>query len=125
MLQGMMSCLRSSREAFLPRSSRTVPLIENSFIFLKLNNATTENEGTVYVKLEYFNPGSSVKDRLALAMVEAAEKVKELAIICKKANGNAQSDEFRKYNGLFWELYDAALEFESAERLKENRERRA
>lgn len=41
---------------------------------VKLNNATGENEGTVYVKLEYFNPGSSVKDRLALAMIEAAEK---------------------------------------------------
>ena len=41
---------------------------------VKLNNATAENEGTVYVKLEYFNPGSSVKDRLALAMIEAAEK---------------------------------------------------
>ena len=40
---------------------------------VKLNNATSENEGTVYVKLEYFNPGSSVKDRLALAMIEAAE----------------------------------------------------
>lgn len=41
---------------------------------VRLNNATTENEGTVYVKLEYFNPGSSVKDRLALAMIEAAEQ---------------------------------------------------
>ena len=41
---------------------------------VKLNHATSENEGTVYVKLEYFNPGSSVKDRLALAMIEAAEK---------------------------------------------------
>lgn len=41
---------------------------------VKLQHATTENEGNVYVKLEYFNPGSSVKDRLALAMIEAAEK---------------------------------------------------
>ncbi len=41
---------------------------------VKLNNVTGENEGNVYVKLEFFNPGSSVKDRLALAMVEAAEK---------------------------------------------------
>ena len=38
---------------------------------VKLNHATTENEGTVYVKLEFFNPGSSVKDRIALAMIEA------------------------------------------------------
>jgi len=41
---------------------------------VKLNNVTGENEGNVYVKLEFFNPGSSVKDRLALAMIEAAEK---------------------------------------------------
>lgn len=41
---------------------------------VKLNHATNENEGNVYVKLEFFNPGSSVKDRIALAMIEAAEK---------------------------------------------------
>ncbi|MFC7687644.1 cysteine synthase A [Ureibacillus sp. GCM10028918] len=41
---------------------------------VKLNHATGENEGNVYVKLEFFNPGSSVKDRIALAMIEAAEK---------------------------------------------------
>ena len=41
---------------------------------VKLNNVTGDNEGNVYVKLEFFNPGSSVKDRLALAMIEAAEK---------------------------------------------------
>lgn len=41
---------------------------------VKLNHATGPNDGTVYVKLEYMNPGSSVKDRLALAMVEKAEE---------------------------------------------------
>ena len=29
---------------------------------------------TIYAKAEYFNPLSSVKDRLALAIIEAAEK---------------------------------------------------
>ncbi|MEI3610238.1 cysteine synthase A [Pseudogracilibacillus sp. SO10305] len=33
-----------------------------------------ENSADIYVKLEYFNPGSSVKDRIALAMVEKAEE---------------------------------------------------
>src|SRR5690606_7414060 len=58
---------------------------------VKLNNATSENEGTVYVKLEYFNPGSSVKDRLALAMVEAAEKdgtLKPGGTIIEPTSGN-------------------------------------
>ncbi|OXS73655.1 cysteine synthase A [Domibacillus enclensis] len=41
---------------------------------VKLNNVVSENSADVYVKLEYMNPGSSVKDRIALAMIEAAEK---------------------------------------------------
>ncbi len=41
---------------------------------VKLNNVTNENSADIYVKLEYMNPGSSVKDRIALAMIEAAEE---------------------------------------------------
>lgn len=41
---------------------------------VKLNQIVPEGAGDVYVKLEFFNPGSSVKDRIALSMVEAAEK---------------------------------------------------
>lgn len=40
---------------------------------VKLNNLVPEGAADVYVKLEAFNPGSSVKDRIALAMIEAAE----------------------------------------------------
>lgn len=47
-----------------------------------------------------------------MSFSEFEEKVEELAIMREKANGNAQSEEFRKYNGLFWELYDVVLEFE-------------
>ena len=36
----------------------------------KLNQGAAE----VVVKVEYFNPGGSVKDRIALAMIEAAER---------------------------------------------------
>ncbi|HEL9634404.1 TPA: cysteine synthase A [Streptococcus suis] len=42
---------------------------------IKLNNIVPEGAADVYVKLEAFNPGSSVKDRIALAMIEDAEKV--------------------------------------------------
>jgi cysteine synthase A len=41
---------------------------------VKLNHVVDENSADVYLKLEYMNPGSSVKDRIALAMIEAAEK---------------------------------------------------
>ncbi|WP_409252496.1 cysteine synthase A [Bacillus sp. SCS-153A] len=41
---------------------------------VKLNRLGDENSADVYLKLEYMNPGSSVKDRIALAMIEAAEE---------------------------------------------------
>ncbi len=39
---------------------------------------TDENSAEIYAKLEFMNPGSSVKDRIALSMVEAAEEAGEL-----------------------------------------------
>lgn len=50
-----------------------VDLIGNTPL-VKLNRLVDENSADVYLKLEYFNPGSSVKDRIALAMIEAAEE---------------------------------------------------
>lgn len=47
-------------------------LIGNTPI-VKLNRIVPEGAADVYVKLEAFNPGSSVKDRIALNMIEAAE----------------------------------------------------
>ena len=41
---------------------------------VKLNNITKELPCTVLAKVEYFNPGNSVKDRMALRMIEVAEK---------------------------------------------------
>ena len=41
---------------------------------VKLNRITKGIEAKVYAKLEFFNPGASVKDRIALKMVEDAEK---------------------------------------------------
>ena len=45
----------------------------------------------VLVKLEYFNPAGSVKDRIAKAMIEAAEKegkLKEGSVIIEPTSGN-------------------------------------
>ncbi|MGY3751100.1 cysteine synthase A [Vagococcus acidifermentans] len=39
----------------------------------KLNKVVSEQEAEVFAKLEFFNPGGSVKDRIALSMIEKAE----------------------------------------------------
>jgi cystathionine beta-synthase len=41
---------------------------------VRLNKITKEIPATVYAKVETFNPGNSIKDRMALKMVEDAEK---------------------------------------------------
>ncbi|GAA0192589.1 cystathionine beta-synthase [Glutamicibacter creatinolyticus] len=41
---------------------------------VKLNRVTDGIKATVLVKLEYLNPGGSIKDRIALKMVERAEQ---------------------------------------------------
>jgi cystathionine beta-synthase len=41
---------------------------------VRLNNITKDVKATVYAKVETFNPGNSIKDRMALKMVEDAEK---------------------------------------------------
>lgn len=49
------------------------------------------NKANVYAKLEYFNPGASVKDRVARTMIEEAEKrgdLKEGGTIIEPTSGN-------------------------------------
>lgn len=41
---------------------------------VRLNRVVPEGAADIYVKLEYQNPGSSVKDRIAISIVEEAEK---------------------------------------------------
>lgn len=58
---------------------------------LKLKSNGNEDHADIYVKLESMNPGSSVKDRIALSMVEAAEKegiLKEGDTIVEPTSGN-------------------------------------
>ncbi len=45
---------------------------------VKLNRLTKGMQADVYVKLEWCNPGGSVKDRIAISMIEAAEQRGEL-----------------------------------------------
>jgi cysteine synthase A len=58
---------------------------------VKLNNVIPENGANIYAKLEFFNPGGSVKDRIALAMVEDAEEkgiLKPGSTIIEPTSGN-------------------------------------
>ena len=58
---------------------------------LKLQRVTEGIEATVLAKIEYFNPGGSVKDRIAVRMIEAAEKSGELkpgGVIVEPTSGN-------------------------------------
>ncbi len=58
---------------------------------VRLNRLTEELPGNVVVKLESFNPTSSVKDRIGLAMIESAEregKLKPGATIVEATSGN-------------------------------------
>ncbi|MFM9371601.1 cystathionine beta-synthase [Streptomyces sp. Da 82-17] len=58
---------------------------------LRLNNVTAGIKATVLAKVEYFNPGGSVKDRIALRMIEAAEESGELqpgGTIVEPTSGN-------------------------------------
>ena len=58
---------------------------------VKLNNVVPTNGANIYAKLECFNPGGSVKDRIAKAMVEDAEHrgiLKPGSTIIEATSGN-------------------------------------
>ncbi|WP_129692208.1 cysteine synthase A [Gottfriedia acidiceleris] len=58
---------------------------------VKLNRLVDEDSAEIYLKLEFMNPGSSVKDRIALAMIEDSEKkglIKPGDTIIEPTSGN-------------------------------------
>jgi cystathionine beta-synthase len=58
---------------------------------IKLNSVTKELPCTVLAKVEYFNPGNSMKDRMAIKMIEVAEqegKLKPGGTIIEGTSGN-------------------------------------
>jgi cysteine synthase A len=73
----------------MARAEKITDLIGNTPI-VKINKIN-EGGAVIYVKLESFNPLHSVKDRIALAMIEAAEKegkLKKGAVIIEPTSGN-------------------------------------
>ena len=58
---------------------------------VKINNLAAPEDATIWAKLEGYNPGGSVKDIIALAMVEAAERDGQLrpgSMIVEPTSGN-------------------------------------
>ncbi len=71
-------------------SDSLVDLIGNTPL-LRLHRVTQDITATVLAKVEYFNPGGSVKDRIAVRMIDAAEKSGELppgGTIVEPTSGN-------------------------------------
>src|ERR671921_515571 len=58
---------------------------------VRLERISRDVPGTILAKLEYLNPGGSVKDRIGLAMIEAAEREGKLepgGTIVEPTSGN-------------------------------------
>lgn len=58
---------------------------------VRLNRVTAGISGTVVAKLEFFNPGHSVKDRIAAAMIDAAQaagKIGPDTVVLEPTSGN-------------------------------------
>ena len=72
------------------RHSNSLELV-GSTPLVKLNNIAPKSGANIYAKLECFNPGGSVKDRIAKAMVEDAEDrgiLKPGSTIIEATSGN-------------------------------------
>jgi cysteine synthase len=58
---------------------------------VKINSLAGNNDAEVYVKLEFFNPAGSVKDRIAKSMIEDAEEkglINKNTVIVEPTSGN-------------------------------------
>ncbi len=74
-----------------PRPYNNVTEVVGATPLIRLNSVARDVPGTIYVKCEFMNPGGSVKDRIGLAMVDAAERegaLKPGGVIVEATSGN-------------------------------------
>lgn len=82
--------MESSLENMVQFHDSMISLVGNTPL-VKLNRVTEGLQATVLAKVEYFNPGGSVKDRIAVRMIEAAEQsgaLKPGGTIVEPTSGN-------------------------------------
>src|ERR671939_1306889 len=75
----------------MPREYPTVLELVGGTPIVRLDRISQDVSGTILAKLEYLNPGGSVKDRIGLAMIEAAErdgKLRPGGTIVEPTSGN-------------------------------------
>lgn len=85
-----MTRLRIRLEGKMQKAKSTLELIGSTPI-LQLRRLPQKQDATIWAKLECFNPGGSVKDRICLGMIEAAEKagkIRQGATIVEPTSGN-------------------------------------
>nr|WP_294868055.1 cysteine synthase A [uncultured Pseudogulbenkiania sp.] len=73
------------------RIANTVTDLIGNTPLVRLNRLTADCGATVAAKLEFYNPAHSVKDRIAVAMIDAAEKAGKIGpntIIVEPTSGN-------------------------------------
>jgi cysteine synthase A len=83
--------MRGGTEMAKPRVLDNILEAVGNTPMVRLNRVVPQEAAAVYAKLEFFNPMSSVKDRIAKAMIEAAErkgKVTKDTTIIEPTSGN-------------------------------------
>jgi cysteine synthase A len=83
--------IKTVERAMRPRIADDITELVGNTPLVRLNRITEGLNGTVVAKLESFNPLSSVKDRIGLAMIDAAERagcINKGSVIVEPTSGN-------------------------------------